>query len=74
MSEPTAIDATLAAVGHKTAQVGASTSIVGWMLSSEFGVLVGVILGVMGLTIQWYYRRRQDRREEEEHEMRMRRG
>ena len=72
MADPSqAIDATLAAIGHKTAQTGAITTLGGWVLSSEFGVLVGVVLGIAGLSIQWYYRRKQDQREQAEHERRM---
>ena len=64
-------DAAFAAIGHKTAQTGATTTLLGWVLSSEFGVLVGIVLGIAGLSIQFYYRRKQDRREEEEHRFRM---
>jgi hypothetical protein len=67
-----AIDATIAAVGHKTAQGGAGLTILGWALSSEGTAAIGLFIGAVGLTIQWYYRRKQDRREQAEHEARMR--
>lgn len=58
MSEHTshAIEATLAATGSKATYTGAGMTIGGWMLSSEFAVLFGMLLGVLGLGVQWYYR------------------
>ena len=68
----TTIDATLAAAGSKATYTGASASVVSWFLSSEFGVLFGILLGICGLAVQWYYRHKQDKREQAEHERRMR--
>ncbi len=65
------IDATLASVGHRSAQAGGGTTIASWLLSSEFGVLVGIVIGISGLLIQWYYNRRRDKREEAEHKLKM---
>lgn len=59
MSEHTttqAIEATLAATGSKATYTGAGMTIGGWVLSSEFAVLFGMLLGVLGLGVQWYYR------------------
>lgn len=58
------IDATLAAVGSKTTWAGAFTAVGSFFTSSGFGVLIGAVIGVAGLFIQWYYRKKQDRREE----------
>lgn len=72
------VNATLAAVGSKTTWAGASTAVVSFFTSSEFGVLIGAAIGITGLFINWYYRKKQDRREEAaerraqaEHERRM---
>ncbi len=67
----TAHDQAMAAIGSKATYTGASTSVVGWILSSQFGVLVGILIGLAGLMINWYYRHKQDRREEAEHKKRM---
>lgn len=64
-------DATMAAAGSKATYTGAGTSVVGWVLSSEFGVLFGILLGTAGLAINWYYKHKQDKREQAEHERRM---
>jgi len=65
------LEASLAAAGSKATYTGASTSVVAWFLSSEFGVLFGILLGVAGLAVNWFYRHRQDKREQAEHEKRM---
>jgi ABC-type transport system involved in cytochrome bd biosynthesis fused ATPase/permease subunit len=77
-----AIDATLAATGSKATYTGAGMTIGSWFLSSEFGVLMGVFIGVLGLGVQWYYkhkltklevhlRQKEDARRQAEHEQRM---
>ena len=67
------IDATVAAVAGKTSLAGAIASVWSWFVSSEFGVLAGVGIGLAGLWIQWHFKRRADLREQREHEARMRR-
>ncbi len=67
----TAHETTMAAFGSKATYTGASTSVVGWILSSEFGVFAGIVIGAVGLLINWYYKAKQDRREEREHKKRM---
>lgn len=66
------LDATIAAAGSKVTYTGAGTATVGWFLSSEFGVLCGVALGIAGLLVNIYFKRREDRRLQVEHEARMR--
>lgn len=66
------VDATLATVGSKATYTGASASVLGWMFSSEFGVLFGLFLGLAGLAVNWYYRAKEDKRQQLEHERRMR--
>lgn len=65
------LDATLASVGSKATYAGASTSVLGWVLSSEFGILLGVMLGIGGFIVNWYYKAKQDRREQAEHDRKM---
>ena len=61
----------MAAVGSKVTYTGASTSVLAWMLSSEFGILLGIVLGLGGFIVNWYYKHKQDKREEIEHARRM---
>jgi hypothetical protein len=66
-----AIDGTLAAVGTKATYTGAGAASVSWFLSSEFGILVGVVIGVAGLIAQIYYSRKRDKREQAIYELKM---
>ena len=50
------VDAALAAVGSKSTYAGASVTVTGWLLSSEFAVLFGMLLGAAGFAVNWYYR------------------
>ena len=69
---PQTLDTVLASAGSKATQAGAGTSLVSFILSSEFGVLVGIMIGFAGLLFQWYFNRRRDLREQEAHEALMR--
>lgn len=64
-------DATMATVGSKATYTGATASILGWVLSSEFGILMGLLLGVGGFIVNWYYRHKEDKRQQVEHELRI---
>lgn len=61
----------MAAAGSKATYTGAGASILGWVLSSEFGILMGVLIGVGGLCVNFYFQRQRDKREQAEHERRM---
>ena len=76
------VDAALAAVGSKSTYAGASVTVTGWLLSSEFAVLIGMLLGLGGFLVNWYYRHKltnteirlreaQELREREEHAAKM---
>jgi hypothetical protein len=69
--QQTAYETTMAAVGSKATYTGASTTVFAWMLSSEFGILLGIMLGLGGFIVNWYYKHKQDKREEVEHARRM---
>ncbi|CUI55196.1 holin [Achromobacter xylosoxidans] len=66
------LDATIAAAGSKVTMAGSGTAIGSWFLSSEFGVLSGVFIGLAGLAVNAYFKYRQDARLRREHEARMR--
>lgn len=80
MSNP--VDSVLASTGAVGTYGGSAAMIGGWWLSNEFAILVGMVLGVTGLAVQWYYKRKLTRteidllheknnREQEAHEARM---
>lgn len=66
-----AIDVTMAAVGTKATYTGIGVSGLGWFLSSEFFGLAGIMIGLAGLAITWYYKHKANKRHEREHELRM---
>jgi len=65
-------EAAAAAVASKMTYAGAGTSVWGWFASSEAGVILGIVIGVIGLLVNIFFRLRQDRRHQTEHEARMR--
>ena len=67
----TTIEMTLASAGSKATYTGAGASVMSWVLSSEFGILFGLVLGIAGFALNWYYKHKHDRREQLEHERRM---
>jgi ABC-type transport system involved in cytochrome bd biosynthesis fused ATPase/permease subunit len=67
-----AFDATVASAASKATYTGAGMTIGGWFLSSEFAVLMGVVIGVAGFALNWHYKHKEDKRQQAEHERRMR--
>ena len=51
--QQTTFDATMSALGSKATYTGASTSILAWVLSSEFGIFLGIVLGLGGFALAW---------------------
>ena len=56
MQTQQAIDTALAAAGSKATYTGSGMVLSGWFFSSEFAVLVGILIGVAGFLVNWYYR------------------
>jgi hypothetical protein len=46
-------------VSHKFAQVGAAGSVIFGLSLNEWGVVIGILVAVGGLGMQWYYRRKE---------------
>lgn len=66
-----AVEAVVAASASKATYGGAVATGLGWLLSSEFVTLVGLLLGVAGFVVNLWFRSRQDLREQREHELRV---
>jgi len=64
--------AAVSAIASKAAYGGGGTAFVSGLISNEVGVICGIVVGVAGLLVSWYYKAKQDRREQAEHEQRMR--
>jgi hypothetical protein len=63
----------LATLGDRTAGAGAGLGVFGWLLSSQFIGLAGVIVALIGVLISWHYKRESNRRHTAEHALRMER-
>lgn len=61
----------IASGATKAMYAGASSSILGWLMSSEFAVLVGLIVGVGGFFVNWYYRHQENKRQQAKWELEM---
>lgn len=73
-----AIEATVIAATNKVTAAGSVTTLFGWLTTNEALGLMGLIVGVVGLLINVYYRWKQDQREQKadaraevEHQRRM---
>jgi hypothetical protein len=66
------IEAAVAAMGSKVTYAGSAGSILGWMASSQGGVVIGITVAIIGLLVNVWFKAREDRRQQEEHNERMR--
>lgn len=64
MMEREAIEAAASAVASKSQYGGAATSVLGWLLSSEFTVVVGLLVAIGGFAVNWYYKAKANKRAE----------
>lgn len=46
---------------------GSVVTLAGWFTSSNIGMWVGILIGISGLVINWYFKSRSDRRAQEAH-------
>lgn len=61
----------MAAIGKNMAVGGGSSAVVFGLTIGDMAALGGLVIAVVGLCIQWYFKRRTDRREAELHEARL---
>lgn len=66
------IDAVGVAAGKVGAYGGGASAFFFGLTANELAALAGIVVGVLGLLVQWYFNRRRDRREHEEFIARMR--
>jgi len=72
-----AAELVIASTASKSTYAGAASMFFGWLASSEAAIVIGMIVGVAGLLVNWYYKAKSDRRQTVEHELRaarLRRG
>ena len=70
MSQDALDAATAGAVATAASKVtygGSAAAVGGWFLSNEFAVLAGLVIGLAGFAVNWYYRHREFKLREREH-------
>jgi hypothetical protein len=50
------IDTAIAATSSKATYTGSGMILSGWLFSSEFAVLIGIVIGIAGFLVNWYYK------------------
>lgn len=65
------IDATIAGIGSKAMYAGGGTGVVGFLLSSGFIGLGGLLIALIGLVVNIRFKRRANKRLEREHDAHM---
>lgn len=58
-------------VGKVASVGGGAAGLVFGLTANEVAALAGIVIGVLGLLVQWHYNRQRNRREVAEHEARM---
>lgn len=61
----------LAALGNRTTGAGASIGVLGVITSSQFVGLAGVVIALIGVLVNWYYKDKASRRADKEHDLKM---
>jgi hypothetical protein len=64
-------DAVMAAIGKNMAVGGGSSALVFGLAASDLAAIGGLLVAIIGLCIQFYYKRRADRRDAELHTVRI---
>ena len=64
-------EAAVAAVANKVTYAGGTSAVIGGLTANEWAAIGGLLIALIGLAIQWYYKRKDDRRNAEEHTARM---
>jgi hypothetical protein len=60
-------DHAIAAVANKASVAGGGLALWGGMTASDMAAIGGLLIAMIGLCVQWYYKRKGDRRDAELH-------
>ena len=66
-----AAEATVSAIASKFTYGGSSAAVVFGLTANELAAVLGVLIALAGLAVQWYYKRKSNHREQILHDARM---
>jgi hypothetical protein len=64
-------DVAISAAASKVTYAGSASVGIGWLMTNEAAVFFGILIGIGGLLVNWWYKRKADKREEELHSLRI---
>ena len=62
------LDASVSAAASKVTGAGSAVTLFGWATSSTLGMWVGIVIGIAGLLVNWYFKHKSDRRAQAAHD------
>ena len=66
------VEASMAAGASKVTGIGSGITVVGWFTQSSIGMWAGILIGILGLAVNWYFKHQGDKRAQEAHQAYMR--
>lgn len=67
-----ATEATIAGIAQKVGVSGAGVAVYGGWSANEIAAFGGLLVGIIGVVVAWYFKRKEDRRNQLLHDIRMR--
>lgn len=61
------VEAMVASISSKATTGGSAAVVAAWWTNVDWGLWIGLAIGVTGLLVNWHYKRKSDRRAEEVH-------
>jgi hypothetical protein len=65
------IGSTVHAVASKVTGSGSAITVVSWYVNFDWGLWLGLLIGLAGLVVNWYFKRQENQRMQEEHDAKM---
>lgn len=62
------VEAGISAGANKLAIAGSAGAVIGGLTQSDIGMWIGVLIGVAGFGVNWYFQRKSDRRNQQAYE------
>lgn len=67
-----ATEATIAGIAQKVGVSGGTVAVYGGLTANEIAAFGGLLIAIVGVCVQWYFKRKDDRRNQVLHDAQMR--